>query len=93
MKNEILEAARDRLLMCMHSPNGSDATTHETATFLEIIDKGDTLELKQVQDIRAQETDKTKLMFSDISTFFSELFSYIKSVFRPVVQYIQTIFS
>ncbi|MEI6578798.1 MAG: glycoside hydrolase family 43 protein [Eubacteriales bacterium] len=82
-----------RLLLCMHSPNRSDATTHETATFLEIVDKGDMLELKQVQDIRAQETDKIKLTFSDISTFFNELLSYMKSVLRPVGQYIQTIFS
>jgi len=70
-----------RLLMCMHSPNSSDATTHETAVFLEVVDKGYTLELKQVQDVRANETDKVKLAFSDISTFFSELFSYIQSWF------------
>jgi beta-xylosidase len=70
-----------RLLMCMHSPNSSDATTHETAVFLEVIDEGYTLELKQVQEFRANETDKVKLAFSDISTFFSELFSYIQSWF------------
>lgn len=40
-----------RLLMCMHSPNKSSETVHETAVFLEVVDTGNSLELEQVRQL------------------------------------------
>ena len=68
-----------RLLLCMHSPNYSDASAHETATFLEVTDKGSTLELNDIAEQRMRETNKAKLLLDDIMEFFSELFGYIGS--------------
>ena len=73
-----------RLIMCIHSPNGKTEDMHETALFLEVVDNGNTLELKDVQESRDGE-NKITLFFEDIFTFFQNIFEYFISNIKIII--------
>lgn len=73
------------LLMCMHSPNSNDENGRETAVFLEVDDKGDSLELVRLREMRAQE-DTLRLWHGDIAEFFTDIFLYIRSDIRQLLK-------
>ena len=73
------------LLMCIHSPNSNDENGRETAVFLEVDDKGDSLELVRLREMRAQE-DTLRLWHGDIAEFFTDIFLYIRSDIRQLLK-------
>ncbi len=74
-----------RELMVIHSPNYSDETIHETATFFEIEDAGDTIKLKE-------DFTGFDLFLSNITQTLIKIFYAFKDRFEPILELFAFIF-
>lgn len=73
----LFEALDGRLMMAIHSPNNGDAGKLTTAEFHEIIDKGDTLAIKSVEEQRGSFENRLKDFWFMLKIYFEYFWAFL----------------